>query len=108
MRLALIEVEALLLLVVNGLQELVNIGLLFVHIYLVIALIFGDVAFFHQFVFLHELGLEFVEESVISRFKAINMLTIICQSNFLSDNCKMRTGGHTRLLIVLIWRISNI
>ena len=73
-----LKVENLSLLFLDSLDELVDICLFLVAVYLIVVLVLDDVGFLHQFIFFEKIWLEFLEKTVVLTFKSLDVLVIIC------------------------------
>jgi len=59
------KISNLLFFVINGFQEFIDVGLLFIQINLVIVLIILAISFLQHFVLFHQIVVEFREDSVV-------------------------------------------
>ena len=89
------KVEHLTFLLLDGLHELIDVGLLLVAIDLVIVLILQYVGLLHQLVLLEQVLLELLEESIVCVLEGLNMLVVVCELDLLSDDGDLAACRHT-------------
>jgi len=93
--------EVLLLFIVDGSYELIDVVLLFVTVNIVIVRIPFDINFLYQSIFTQQLLLEFSKEPIIRRSKSMNVFIIIGKWNFLPDHSYVRASIKARLFFRL-------
>lgn len=102
----LLELNRLLLLVLDGLLELLDVVLHDVQVDLVVLLVLRDVILLHLLVLEHQFLLELSEDPVICTFKGFNMLVVVGELHFLSNYREIGAGLNTtltRALLILIY-----
>lgn len=92
--LELFQAEDLLLLVVNSLDKLIDVCLLFVKVHLVVILVLLHIALFHTFVFGKQFLMEFCEKLVVSLFEQLDVAVVLGELDFLADHGEIRAGGN--------------
>ena len=99
--LELVKVESCLLLLLDRLNELADVGLLLVQVHLVVVLIVIDVALLHYAILLHELSVELLEEAAVRHLKLLLIAVVVLKLDLLSDYSEMREGIHAGLLLLV-------
>lgn len=81
----------------DALDELVNIVLLYFDVLLVVMMVLVHIALFNGVVFGYQVLVELSKELVISLLEGLDVFVVICQRDFFTDHCECRASLNVRL-----------
>jgi hypothetical protein len=95
-----LEILGISFFLLDGLDELVDVGLLLVEVLLEIVFEVHDVALLHVAVLLYQLVLELLVQAVVHRSERLNVLVVVRQLDLLPDYGEVRAGLNVGVLLV--------